>query len=229
MAPFHHRQKGNRYYQWGGRRRSGKSWSLWVTTLAKLPFSCRSSRWITSVQVNFRLTPFLNSVFAKGTFPEVRSTARPIGQLHTDIDQVWVPTIYENYVADVEVDGRHVELSLWDTSGSEDYDRLRPLSYPDTHVIMVCFAIDVPYSLDNVFEKVPRTTSPNHSSRPRILTGSQWVCEVRHFLPTTPFLLIGLRKDLRSDPRRLEGLREKGEHPVTYEEVKVLGPVGSRA
>ena len=57
-------------------------------------------------------------------------------------------------MADVEVDGKHVELALWDTAGQEDYDRLRPLSYPDSHVILVCFAIDSPDSLDNVQEKV---------------------------------------------------------------------------
>ncbi|KUI57679.1 GTP-binding protein rhoA [Cytospora mali] len=75
-------------------------------------------------------------VFSKGTFPEV-----------------YVPTVFENYVADVEVDGKHVELALWDTAGQEDYDRLRPLSYPDSHVILICFAVDSPDSLDNVQEK----------------------------------------------------------------------------
>jgi hypothetical protein len=69
-------------------------------------------------------------------------------------DQVYVPTVFENYVADVEVDGKHVEFALWDTAGQEDYDRLRPLSYPDSHVILICFAIDSPDSLDNVQEKV---------------------------------------------------------------------------
>lgn len=70
------------------------------------------------------------------------------------ISQLYVPTVFENYVADVEVDGKHVELALWDTAGQEDYDRLRPLSYPDSHVILICFAIDSPDSLDNVQEKV---------------------------------------------------------------------------
>jgi len=76
-------------------------------------------------------------VFSKGTFPED-----------------YVPTVFENYVADVEVDGRRVELALWDTAGQEDYDRLRPLSYPDSHVILICFAVDLPDSLENVQEKV---------------------------------------------------------------------------
>lgn len=98
-----------------------------------------------------------NSVFSKGTFPEVwifsyhHPTVNPILTL---LLQVYVPTVFENYVADVEVDGKHVELALWDTAGQEDYDRLRPLSYPDSHVILICFAIDSPDSLDNVQEKV---------------------------------------------------------------------------
>ena len=72
--------------------------------------------------------------------------------------QVYVPTVFENYVADVEVDHKHVELALWDTAGQEDYDRLRPLSYPDSHVILICFSIDSPDSLDNVMEKVSSNT-----------------------------------------------------------------------
>lgn len=83
--------------------------------------------------------------------------------------QVYVPTVFENYVADVEVDGKHVELALWDTAGQEDYDRLRPLSYPDSHVILICFAIDSPDSLDNVQEKV--SYPANACGRPVAVTG----------------------------------------------------------
>jgi Ras family len=69
----------------------------------------------------------------------------------------------------VEVDGKHVELALWDTAGQEDYDRLRPLSYPDSHVILICFAIDSPDSLDNVQEKVlPTPTLTRVVPRPRL-------------------------------------------------------------
>uniref|UniRef100_A0AAR2KYA2 Ras homolog family member B n=1 Tax=Pygocentrus nattereri TaxID=42514 RepID=A0AAR2KYA2_PYGNA len=71
-------------------------------------------------------------VFSKDQFPEV-----------------YVPTVFENYVADIEVDGKQVELALWDTAGQEDYDRLRPLSYPDTDVILMCFSIDSPDSLEH--------------------------------------------------------------------------------
>jgi len=120
-------------------------------------------------------------VFSKGTFPEV-----------------YVPTVFENYVADVEVDGKHVELALWDTAGQEDYDRLRPLSYPDSHVILICFSVDSPDSLDNVQEK--------------------WISEVTHFCPGLPIILVGCKKDLRRDPRVVEELRKTNQRPVTPEE-----------
>ncbi|KAJ3085367.1 GTP-binding protein Rho1 [Quaeritorhiza haematococci] len=130
-------------------------------------------------------------VFSKGHFPEV-----------------YVPTVFENYVADVDVDGKHVELALWDTAGQEDYDRLRPLSYPDSHVILICFAVDSPDSLDNVQEK--------------------WISEVLHFCAGLPILLIALKKDLRNDPRVIEELRKTNQSPVTYEEgLSVAQKIGA--
>jgi Ras family len=66
---------------------------------------------------------------------------------------VYAPTAIDNYVTDVNVDGITVELALWDTSGDFVFDRIRPISYPDSHVILICFAIDDPVSLDNVQEK----------------------------------------------------------------------------
>ncbi|KAF5684700.1 GTPase Rho [Fusarium circinatum] len=131
-------------------------------------------------------------VFSKGTFPEV-----------------YVPTVFENYVADVEVDGKHVELALWDTAGQEDYDRLRPLSYPDSHVILICFAVDSPDSLDNVQEKV---CSPSSAS------WLDWISEVLHFCQGLPIILVGCKKDLRYDQKTIEELRKTSQKPVSPEE-----------
>lgn len=67
--------------------------------------------------------------------------------------------MFENYVADVTVDHENIELALWDTAGQEDRDRLRPLSYPDSHVVLLCFDVSSPDSLANVTGKVNLTRS----------------------------------------------------------------------
>lgn len=74
----------------------------------------------------------------------------------TNMAQKYVPTVFENYITQVEhkPSGKGVELALWDTAGQEEYDRLRPLSYPETDLLFVCFAIDCPNSLENVLDKV---------------------------------------------------------------------------
>jgi len=124
-------------------------------------------------------------VFSKDQFPEV-----------------YVPTVFENYVADIEVDGKQVELALWDTAGQEDYDRLRPLSYPDTDVILMCFSIDSPDSLENIPGK--------------------WTPEVKHFCPNVPIILVGNKKDLRNDEVTKRELMKMKQEPVRPDEGKTI-------
>ncbi len=55
-----------------------------------------------------------------------------------------IPTIFETDVATLrlEPEGEMVELALWDTAGQEEYDKLRPLSYPNTDAVLICFSVD---------------------------------------------------------------------------------------
>ena len=69
-----------------------------------------------------------------------------------------------------------MELALWDTAGQEDYDRLRPLSYPDSHVILICFAVDSPDSLDNVQEKVYGQSSAVETQADKTSSGFPRFC-----------------------------------------------------
>ena len=65
----------------------------------------------------------------------------------------YVPTVFDNYSANVMVDGCPYSLGLWDTARQSYYDRLRPLSYPNTDVFLVVFDITTRVSYDNVKSK----------------------------------------------------------------------------
>lgn len=88
-------------------------------------------------------------------------------------------------------------LGLFDTAGQEDYDRLRPLSYPQTDVFLVCFSVTSPASFENVKEK--------------------WFPEVHHHCPGVSCLIVGTQCDLRDDPAILEKLGRQRQRPVSIE------------
>lgn len=111
----------------------------------------------------------------------------------------YIPTVFDNYSANVMVDGKPVNLGLWDTAGQEDYDRLRPLSYPQTDVFLICFSIISPSSFDNV--------------------KSKWFPEIQHHAPGVPLLLVGTKSDLRNDQQMISKLQSKGLHVITAEQA----------
>ena len=115
----------------------------------------------------------------------------------------YIPTVFDNYSANVMVDGRPINLGLWDTAGQEDYDRLRPLSYPQTDVFLICFSLVSPPSFDNVRTKV-------------FYFHSKWFPEISHHAPQIPIILVGTKLDLREDVDAIEKLREKRQNPITY-------------
>lgn len=108
----------------------------------------------------------------------------------------YVPTVFDNYSAQVMVDGTTVDLGLWDTAGQEDYDRLRPLSYPQTDIFLVCFSTISPASFENIKTK--------------------WLPEIQHHCPSTPMILVGTKLDMRKDHATIEKLRERRQSPIEY-------------
>jgi len=89
----------------------------------------------------------------------------------------YLPTVFENYTAQMKREGEVILLHLWDTAGQEDYDRLRPLSYPGADVLLLCFSTISQASYDAIREK--------------------WAPEVHHYVPNIPHLLVGTKIDLR--------------------------------
>uniref|UniRef100_A0A8D9BQ01 Ras-related C3 botulinum toxin substrate 1 n=1 Tax=Cacopsylla melanoneura TaxID=428564 RepID=A0A8D9BQ01_9HEMI len=120
-----------------------------------------------------------------------------------------IPTIFDSYNANVMVDGKPINLGLWDTAGQEDYDRLRPLSYPQTDVFLVCFSVVAPASYSNVRNK--------------------WYPEVSHHCPNVPIILVGTKIDLRDDKNMIDKLRKTKQSPVSYNQgismAKEIGAV----
>ncbi|CAB1343466.1 unnamed protein product, partial [Coregonus sp. 'balchen'] len=135
----------------------------------------------------------------------------------------YVPTVFDHYAVSVNVGGKQYLLGLYDTAGQclfpspnfslslllparnvfqEDYDRLRPLSYPMTDVFLICFSVVNPASFQNVRE--------------------EWVTELQEYAPSVPYLLIGTQIDLRDDPKTIAKLNDMKEKPITTEQGQKL-------
>ena len=89
----------------------------------------------------------------------------------------YVPTVFDGYSANLMVENRPLSLGLWDTAGQEDYDRLRPLSYPKTDCFVLCFSIADRKTFLKIYKK--------------------WEPEISKFCPNTPIVLVGTKSDLR--------------------------------
>lgn len=116
---------------------------------------------------------------------------------------------------------KSIELALWDTAGQEDFDRLRPLSYNDTDVILVVFACNHRPSLENVYDKVSCATA--------VKLTNQWYPEMSHFCEDVPLVLVCTKTDLRRDQTTLQLMGAQGTKPITPEEgEKVAREIGAK-
>ncbi|XP_068101075.1 rho-related GTP-binding protein RhoF [Hyperolius riggenbachi] len=118
-------------------------------------------------------------VYAKGSFPEQ-----------------YAPSVFEKFTTSIMIGSKEICLHLYDTAGQEDYDRLRPLSYQDVNLVLICFDVTSPTSFENVLVK--------------------WYPEVHHFCRGVPIVLIGCKTDLRMDKERLRKLKSSQQEPITY-------------
>jgi len=115
--------------------------------------------------------------------------------------QEYVPTVFDNHASTFNWHG-HRKIHFWDTAGPEDYDKLRPLSYPCTNVFLLCFSVmDV-----NSFDKV----------------ATKWLPEIVHHCPQAVVVLVGTKVDLRDSPDALANLGAEKLDPITTEEGEAM-------
>ncbi|AET40793.1 Rho family GTPase RHO5 Ecym_6421 [Eremothecium cymbalariae DBVPG len=148
----------------------------------------------------------------------VGKTSLLISYTTNSFPQDYIPTVFDNYSTTIAVpdpqsstgEQQLFKLNLWDTAGQEEYDRLRPLSYPQTDIFLICFSVNEPVSFINVSEK--------------------WFPEIRHntnyenmelFLECGkyPILLVGTKADLRDDEHEEDRLREMNTDFVSQPEI----------
>ena len=123
----------------------------------------------------------------------------------------YIPQAFSNTSTPHQLhDSIMVDLALWDTEGSYEKSRYRALSYPDTNVVMICFSLVDPDSINFV--------------------RGQWMGEVRMFCHTSKVILVGTKSELRYCDNERKRLASKLTRPVSYEEgfnlAQEIGAVG---
>ncbi|KAJ8410964.1 hypothetical protein AAFF_G00179990 [Aldrovandia affinis] len=87
------------------------------------------------------------------------------------------PTVYENTGVDVFMDGVQISLGLWDTAGNDIFRGIRPMSYQQADVVLLCYSVANHTSFANVRHK--------------------WIREVQEHLPDVPVLVVATQTDQR--------------------------------
>ncbi|XP_036373162.1 rho-related GTP-binding protein RhoH [Megalops cyprinoides] len=87
------------------------------------------------------------------------------------------PTVYDNTGVEVFMDGVQISLGLWDTAGNDTFRQIRPMSYQQADIVLLCYSVAKPTSYASVRHK--------------------WIHEVREHLPQTPVLVVAMQTDQR--------------------------------
>ena len=90
---------------------------------------------------------------------------------------------------DLLIDGKSCRMLIYDIPSPDDYDRLKPLCYDDTDIVLLCYSMDNPESYEMV--------------------ASKWYQEIRFYCPHVPIILVATTCDALTD-------KEFDAHPLYY-------------
>jgi len=122
----------------------------------------------------------------------VGKTCLLISQTQSAFPEEYVPTVFDTHASKINVDGVEFSLTMWDTAGQEEYEKLRPLSYPKTDCFIVCYAVNNRSSYLNV--------------------ESKWMPELKHYCPKTACILVGTKSDVKTQAK----------DPISFHEGKKM-------
>jgi Ras-related C3 botulinum toxin substrate 1 len=106
------------------------------------------------------------------------------------------PPVIDAYCTNVMIEDQQINLQLWDTTEQEDCKKLCSPSFPQPDVFVICFSLVAQTSLENV--------------------QNVWVPEIKEHYPTTPYILVGMKSDLREQfAQHVDEYRNRGWEPVS--------------
>jgi len=133
----------------------------------------------------------------------IGKTCAIVSYTKNNFQKTYFSTIFDNLaLISLMTNGESCFLDFYDTAGKEKYDYLRTLSYPQTHIFLVCFSVINYESFENVRDK--------------------WVPEILNFCKQASFLLVGTQVDLREDSKILNKLEENKLKPISFEQGEKL-------
>ena len=109
-----------------------------------------------------------------------------------------VPTVFDNFNTKVQFNDESYEFKIKDTSGQSEYNRLRSLAYSDASCILLCFSLADRNSFENIKQA--------------------WIQELHTYCPNKPYILVGLKKDLRHHQKTCTVLNSCTQTPISYKE-----------
>ncbi|KAI6649203.1 Transforming protein RhoA-like [Oopsacas minuta] len=114
----------------------------------------------------------------------------------------YVPTLFENYASEIESNQGLVQVSMYDTPGDDNYSHIRPLSYPDTDILLLCFDLSSPQSYHNIFTK--------------------WLPEIHGRCKNVPLYIIGCKLDLKEHQMADQPINWRVSPPCNQEDITSL-------
>ncbi|CAH0555239.1 unnamed protein product [Brassicogethes aeneus] len=130
----------------------------------------------------------------------VGKTALAVSYSNDTFPRKYIPTVYDKYNVEVQVNGEPIKVEICDTAGEDARFPLTKLCYPDTDVFLLCFSVVQPESFYSAC--------------------TRWHDELTRL--GTAVVLVGTQADQAQDFEVLQHLQRHRQRPVMTVEAQIL-------